>query len=201
MLRPLLVPEDVAAVACLESVLFPHNAMSEQLLEREAEAGFAWVIGSPPYAYALARDDGLLIDITRLGVAPLRHGQGCGSLLLDKILNLGRETILTVEKCNRRALRLYLRHGFFITGTLVTSDAWVMRCSHSEGLRCELGPAAATLQHFLPVRAGHGSSERLAFGAADSSHTAIRLLQNDRVLVCERARAEAFHEVPPKTVG
>lgn len=111
----------------LEAVLFPHNALGERLLAQEIELGLAWVVGAPAYGYVLTRDDGYIVDVTRLGVAPAQQGRGVGSRLLKAALQLGRDTMLTVEKWNTRALNLYRRSGFIIVGSLVTSDAWVMK--------------------------------------------------------------------------
>lgn len=126
MVRPVVVPGDLAALLLLEVVLFPDNAFSERLLTHELTVGQGWAVGSPARAYALTRDDGI-IDITRLGVLPGHQRQGLGSALLDHVIGLGKETMLTVEKANTSALRLYLRHGFQIAGELRRNGAWVMR--------------------------------------------------------------------------
>jgi [ribosomal protein S18]-alanine N-acetyltransferase len=126
MIRPAVVPGDLPALLLLELVLFPGNAFGERLLEHELTTGRGWVVGSPAYGYALTRDDGI-IDVTRLGVLPDWQGKGVGSALLDHVIGLGKETMLTVEKANVRALRLYLRRGFEISGDLRKTGAWVMR--------------------------------------------------------------------------
>jgi ribosomal protein S18 acetylase RimI-like enzyme len=125
--RALQLPDDLPALLELEGLLFPRNAMGERLLAEELRGGYGWGIGSPLYAYVLAREDGRVVDITRLGVTPGHHGKGIGSQLLEKVISLGKESMLIVEMGNLRALKLYLRYGFTITGKLPTSEAWLMQ--------------------------------------------------------------------------
>lgn len=126
MLRSVVLPGDLPGLLVLEAALFPRFMWSERLLEAELGRGPGWVIGYVPVAYVLARVDGPIVDITRLGVTPAWQGRGFGAELLEKVIGLGKETMLTVEKANTRALKLYLRHGFRIAGAL-SCDAWVMR--------------------------------------------------------------------------
>lgn len=125
MIRTVVLPDDLPAILLLEQTLFPENYIGEVLLRGEIEVGLAWVIGQPAYAYALVRTDGSLVDLTRLGVLPEWQGCGLGHKLLDKVLGLGKETMLTVSKINQRALALYLRYGFRIVAH--HPAAWVMR--------------------------------------------------------------------------
>jgi [ribosomal protein S18]-alanine N-acetyltransferase len=127
VIRPVVLPDDLPALLELETALFGgDNSLGEGLLRRELEIGFGWVIGTPAYAYALVRADGPLIDLTRIGVLPAWQGNGLGPALLEKVLSLGKETMLTVRKDNRRALKIYMAHGFQIVSHHPT-DAWVMR--------------------------------------------------------------------------
>jgi ribosomal protein S18 acetylase RimI-like enzyme len=128
MIRPVVIPDDLPALLRLEEALFGDNNMGEALLKKEIELGLAWVIGTPAYAYALVRPDGPLVDLTRLGVLPAWQGYGLGSALLERVLALGKETMLTVRKDNLRALKLYLAYAFQIVGHH-PSDAWVLRRS------------------------------------------------------------------------
>ena len=125
MIRPVVLPDDLSAIALLEEALFPENNMGERMLLREMREGRAWVSGEPIHAYALVRQDGDIVDLIRLGVLPGWQNQGIGSRLLDAVLGLDEETMLTVEKRNHAAIRLYLAKGFGIAGAL--PEAWVMR--------------------------------------------------------------------------
>lgn len=118
--------EDMLRIAELEALLFPDNAMSPALLEREARVSQILVIGDPAYAYAIVGDDGGLLDLLRIGVHPDHQGQGAGKQLLDHVTALGRSMILTVKKNNHRALRLYKRHGFRIVGHFSAAGAWAL---------------------------------------------------------------------------
>lgn len=122
----LAVPDDVPALVQIEELLFPDNCLGEVLFRGELLAGRGFVAGDF-HGYALIREDGPLIDLTRLGVLPAWQHQGIGSLLLEEILALGRETMLTVKKDNVLALRLYTRRGFRIVAVAALEAAWVMR--------------------------------------------------------------------------
>lgn len=120
-------PEDVERICALEAVLFPDNSMSAAVLERELEASWVFVSGDPLYAYAVVGRDGELLDLLRLGVDPQYQGRGAGTKLLKHVLSLGHHTMLLVRKDNKRALRLYRRHGFEVTGHFSGESAsWVM---------------------------------------------------------------------------
>lgn len=127
MVRPVVLPRDLPALLRLETLLFPDHSWGERLLQHQLEQGRGWVASlddSGANAYALARDDGPIIDITRLGVAPEWHRRGLGSQLLKAVIGIGKDTMLTVEKRNAVALKLYLAHGFRIAGQLTGAQAW-----------------------------------------------------------------------------
>jgi ribosomal-protein-alanine N-acetyltransferase len=122
---------DIPELVDLEAKLFD-NAMSETVLRRELEVGkgFVWVGNMTPLVlgYALVREDGDLLDLTRLGVDPAEQGTGIGTLLLRRVLSEGRPVMLLVRKDNQRAFRLYRSHGFEIVGHVTApAHAWVLR--------------------------------------------------------------------------
>ena len=127
MIRP-LVSEDVHAVLCLEQALFD-NALSETAVRRELDAGWGLVLceNEVVLAYALLRPDAEVLDLTRLAVAPNAQRHGYGQQLLRYILDEPKPIVLTVLKHNRRALQLYLKHGFRIVGHFSPECAWVLR--------------------------------------------------------------------------
>lgn len=125
---------DALAIAELELQLFPDNCMNEHTIAKEIQAGIGLVIyvEEELVAYALVRcdlDAGIL-DIIRLGVVPEYQGQGLGSRLLTEVISSSTlTTVLTVRKSNARALHVYKKHGFLITGE-INKDNWVMTRSH-----------------------------------------------------------------------
>jgi ribosomal protein S18 acetylase RimI-like enzyme len=120
--------DDITELMELEYALFDNN-MSETTLQRELAAGKGYVFDvlGEIVGYALVRDDGSQLDLTRLGVAIESQGGGIGQVLLTHALSLGKPVVLTVLKSNRGALRLYLRNGFKIVGHLPSDAAWAMR--------------------------------------------------------------------------
>ena len=82
-------------------------------------------------AYLLRRREGGLQDILRLGVHPSYRRQGLAAGLLRHALQGPPTTILTVQKDNLAALRLYRGHGFEVAGHLHAAGAWVMRLTQT----------------------------------------------------------------------
>lgn len=121
-----MTPDDLPQVAALEHLLFP-NALSLHQLGIELKAGEGLVYGRPIQGYALLRQDGELYDVTRLAVHPTCQRQGIGGKLLDHILARGKPVVLTVQKDNWAAFRLYRKHGFDVIGHISVAKAWVLR--------------------------------------------------------------------------
>lgn len=126
---------DSLAIAELEMQLFPDNCMNEYTVAREIQAGIGLVVYVEKrlVAYVLVRCDldSEILDILRLGVIPEYQNAGLGSRLLQEIISSSAyKVILTVRKSNSRALHVYKKHGFSITGEL-NKDNWVMTRSHS----------------------------------------------------------------------
>jgi [ribosomal protein S18]-alanine N-acetyltransferase len=129
-MRP-VTTDDADALAQLDALLFPENCFNETTLANEVRLGKGWCIDSkdrlvPLAAYALVRDDGYVLDLLRLGVHAAFQRRGLGRLLLERVLQEERPTMLTVRANNATALRLYLKHGFQLTGRLVNGAGWTM---------------------------------------------------------------------------
>jgi ribosomal protein S18 acetylase RimI-like enzyme len=129
MLRQAL-DRDIPGILRLEGMLFS-NSMSEEMIVRELQVGQGFVLEAatenPVLGYILVRDDGYLLDITRLAVDPQQQRSGVGTELLRHVLAKNRTTVLTVKKSNHRAFQLYTKHGFVITGHFIEERAWAMR--------------------------------------------------------------------------
>jgi ribosomal protein S18 acetylase RimI-like enzyme len=126
------IKDDAAAIAALDMQLFPENCFNERTLAREVDAGAGLVIyeGGDLVGYILVRWDWEVMDITRIGVRLDRQSRGLGSKMLFSVISGTQlDTILCVDKSNRRALRLYQEHGFKIVSQL--NKSWVMRRSTS----------------------------------------------------------------------
>lgn len=119
---------DADVIAELEMQVFPENCFNETTIAGEIRLGFGWVIelAGDVVAYALVRDDGHVLDLTRLGVRADCRGMGFGSMLLDKLLAQGRSVMLTVHTANEKALRLYRKRGFQIVGRFRDGTSWAM---------------------------------------------------------------------------
>lgn len=120
--------EDVPQLLQLEGLLFD-NSMSEPMLVKELEigTGFVYHVDGVVHGYALVRQDGNKLDLTRLGVAPEWQGGGIGRALVERVLCLGKAVVLTVKKKNYRAIKLYRHYDFEIIGQLNEHAAWAMR--------------------------------------------------------------------------
>lgn len=119
---------DAPAIAALDMELFPENCFNERTLAREIGAGGGLAVYDDDLlvAYILVRWDWEIMDIIRIGVRPSHQGRGIGTRMLFNVLSTTHmDSILTVDKLNKRALRLYTEHGFKIIGQL--SRSWVMR--------------------------------------------------------------------------
>ena len=127
MIRLADLIHDAPRLVDLEALLFT-NAMAPSMLGRELSYGPCFVIGEPVVAYALVREQPEVVDLLRLGVLPSAQGQGYGRKLLEHVIALGKDTMLTVLKENARALHLYKSAGFSIVGELRVDGAlaWVM---------------------------------------------------------------------------
>lgn len=121
---------DTSRLLDLEVMLFD-NSMAPSLFERERALGTCLVIGTPVFAYALVREQPEIVDLLRLGVLPVEQGKGYGRQLVEHVLAMGKDVMLTVRKSNQQAMWLYVSLGFRIVGELRAdgSTGWVMRYS------------------------------------------------------------------------
>src|SRR5690606_2814571 len=108
---------DARVIADLDYEIFPENNFSEETLGRTIEAGGCHLINlvGEPASYMLSSEPTAdLVDILRLGVLEPQRGKGLGTVLLDNVIRLEKDTMLTVRKWNTPALNLYLKHQFEI---------------------------------------------------------------------------------------
>jgi ribosomal protein S18 acetylase RimI-like enzyme len=125
-MRPAL-REDVEELEQLEVELFPDNCMNSLTLRNELKHSKCWVVESPErqvIGYVLARVDGDLVDVLRLGVSSRYQGSGLGGRLLERALQEAPRAMLMVAKSNKPALSLYSSAGFSPVGEVAGS--WVM---------------------------------------------------------------------------
>ena len=120
------LPEDMEELAELEAELFPDNCFNSYTLRHELKFSRCWVVEAEHKlaAYILARVDGDLVDIIRVGVREEHRRQGLAYRLMMKALSLAPKAALMVVKTNRPALRLYQDLGFKISGDL--RGSWLM---------------------------------------------------------------------------
>jgi ribosomal-protein-alanine N-acetyltransferase len=122
---------DSEAIESLENLLFD-NSMGARMIRQELSLGAGWVHFEEELltGYVLVRDEEQIRDITRLGVHPTAQRRGVGTLLLHKALEGASTVILTVQKDNLGAMKLYAKYGFEIVAHLHAANAWVMkRCN------------------------------------------------------------------------
>ncbi len=124
--------DDAGAIEELEIQLFPDNCLGAKLIECELEWGTGWVVEHQgvTVAYLLARVEGDMVDIMRVGVLPKHRRRGHAIDLINRALEQAPDAMLTVRKNNLNALRLYRRLGFGIVGE-TGFGSWVMRYATS----------------------------------------------------------------------
>lgn len=130
------VLEDVERLEELEEQLFPDNCFGARLLETELSYGHGLVyeVSGSIVAYALARVEGELVDITRLGVVSGHRKRGLATQLLTEAMKLAPKAMLMVRRENEVALHLYYRFGFHICGVTI-GGSWVMLHGFGSGRR------------------------------------------------------------------
>jgi len=114
------------AMEKIENDLFD-NAFSANTLRNEIKAGGGYVALDDKHnlvGYALTRFDEGLTDLTKLAVKKEYQGQGVGTYLLKLVIDNAEKVMLCVNKTNKRAITLYKRHGFQVTGSIF--DSWLM---------------------------------------------------------------------------
>lgn len=116
---------DAARVAALDAELFPEICWNENTVRREIQLGWGLVASDPKgkiLGYLLARLDGQIADITRVGVTKKFQRRGFGRLLLRAAIDVaeGGPLMLTVRRDNEAAKKLYLQERF--TARSVTKE-------------------------------------------------------------------------------
>lgn len=125
-MRPALV-EEVEELEQLEVELFPDNCMNALTLSNELKHSKCWVVEDNArriVGYVLARVDGDLVDVLRLGVRDGHRGTGLGGRLLRRAMREAPRAMLMVDKNNVPALKLYSSAGFQPVAEIASS--WVM---------------------------------------------------------------------------
>jgi ribosomal protein S18 acetylase RimI-like enzyme len=121
-------------VGVLHGFLAGDTADPGSVLERVAgwwpllRSGAVTLAGRPVFQALERRDPGDWY-LQAIAVQPNRRGAGVGSQLLDTALEQARDSgavriTLDVDAANRRARRLYERHGFEVAGT--SRRAWLL---------------------------------------------------------------------------
>lgn len=134
MIETVLLPRDISEesfvldqLAELERTCFAADAWSKSMILSSIRQPYAyvWIVQDLQMqkiiAYAvlyLAGEEG---DIANIAVLPAERKQGIGGMLLDTMLNRGREVgaqtiFLEVRQSNTNAMRLYQSRGFTVIG-------------------------------------------------------------------------------------
>lgn len=124
------VIDDVDDLCTIDYELFPENNFNERTLSKQLTAGAGWVVRVSGHlaGYCLCSPTkGGLIDILRLGVREPARRTGVATQLLQTVIGLGHDVMLSVRKGNVPAINLYHKHGFRITGSMPQHYSWVMR--------------------------------------------------------------------------
>lgn len=127
-------PTDCLRLAYMEAVLFPDNCFNELTLQKELKVGRCWIVERRGLvvAYLLARVEGNLLDIMRIGVMLAFQGRGIGTQLIEMAMTQAPKIVLCVRKNNEGALRLYHRLGFQIVGVIEEpkdAPSWVLQAT------------------------------------------------------------------------
>lgn len=122
------LPADVDVLEEMENAIFPDNSMNAHTLLNELRASKCLVEerDGQIVGYLLARVEGDLVDILRVGVLPTWHRRGVAKALLGNALGMAKRAVLLVRKGNDPAIKLYVGLGFKIVGHLLNDDSWLM---------------------------------------------------------------------------
>lgn len=108
---------DAARVAELDAELFQEICWNENTVRREISLGWGLVDTDSKgkvIGFLLARLDGQMTDITRVGIAKAHQRKGLGRFLVRAAIGVvgGGPMMLTVRKDNEGAKKIYLKEGF-----------------------------------------------------------------------------------------
>lgn len=117
-------PTDIEQLADLEYRLFPQNNLGEVTLQEELVRSNCFIAESDGVAvgYSIGRRERRVTDVLRIGVLSEHRGRKVGVGLLRKQY-LEVPTILSVNKDNEQARRMYKSEGFRIAGALYLDGA------------------------------------------------------------------------------
>jgi ribosomal protein S18 acetylase RimI-like enzyme len=121
-------PADVDELEEMENNIFPDNSMNARTLLNELRCSKCFVAEREGRiaGYILARVEGDLVDILRVGVRPEFHRQGIARKLMEWAIPLANKAVLLVRKGNDPAIKLYISLEFRIVGHLLNDDSWLM---------------------------------------------------------------------------
>lgn len=123
-------PSDIQEIVDIDYELFPLNNFNERTLGQHVVHDICYLIhvDGDLAAYAVVGNtDSPMLDILRLGVKEPYRKAGLASVLLDNVVRLDKDVMLTVLKNNTPAINLYKKHGFEIIGVMPQHESWVMR--------------------------------------------------------------------------
>ena len=135
-IRPYDAKHLVSLINTWESaVAVGHPFLSERFLNAERKnissiylpSGDAWVVmrGETVSGFSILHGN----DVGALFVRPECHGQGVGTALLNKALEIHKQLTVEVFKDNTSAVRFYLNYGFTLTREYFHKDSgMVMLC-------------------------------------------------------------------------
>lgn len=107
---------DAAAIAALDWELFPELCLNETSILREIKIGWGLVATDQKgkvIGFLMARMDGPIADIIRIGITKKHQGKGEGRAMLKMAIEeLSCTMMLTVRRDNEVAKKLYLSEGF-----------------------------------------------------------------------------------------
>lgn len=121
---------DAPAIAALDADLFPALCWNENSVRREIKLGWGLVIlrKNVVIGYLLARLDGDMADLIRVGISAKYQRRGYGrALLREAIAQLDGSMMLTVELSNKAATSLYLSEGFTPKSAIGTTAVVLVR--------------------------------------------------------------------------
>lgn len=122
------LPEDAEEISQLEMEFFPEDWLNPWSVRQEMRHDHVWVTGDGEVTgYLIARVEGDLVDILRVGVRKDQRGNGLGFRLMTKAMSMAPRAVLMVRRDNEAAIGLYLGLGFRIVGQF--GKSWTMATS------------------------------------------------------------------------
>jgi ribosomal-protein-alanine N-acetyltransferase len=120
---------DAESLEALDGELFPDLCWNANTIKREIKLGWALVAVDPKgrvVGYLIARLDGGMADIIRVGVTKKQQRKGYGRALLKEAVDkISGPMMLTVKRDNAGALKIYKEAGFRAS-SMVGEDALIL---------------------------------------------------------------------------